>query len=95
MGESDGNLELLTECGSVPEAYGVRAFLEESGIPCLVQGEHTVMILGRPAMESNVRVLVSPENLPRAKELLAALNDGENALPDDADVSELEPTPEE
>ena len=80
MGEADEKLELLCECGSIPEAYGVRSVLEESGIPCLVQGEHTVMILGRPAMEANVRVLVSKEDLPRAQGILEELNSGDNAL---------------
>lgn len=80
MAESDGNLELLSECGSVPEAYSIRAALEESGIPCLIQGEHMVMMLGRPAMEANVRVLVSEEHLARATAILEELNSGDNAL---------------
>jgi hypothetical protein len=80
MSDADGKLEVLVECGSVPEAYGIRSVLEESGIPCLVQGEHTVRILGSAAMEANVRVLVSKENLAAAQAILEELNSGEDAL---------------
>lgn len=91
MNEADGNLELLCECANIPEAYGVRAALEESGIRCLVQGEHTVMILGGGAMEANIRVLVAKENLAKAQELLEAFNSGENALAEGELPEEEEP----
>lgn len=69
------------------QAHQVRAFLEASGVPCILRGESlskthglTLDGLGR------VEVLVAERDKERALALLASAESGEFRLTDEADV---------
>lgn len=70
-----GDLVLLTECADALEAAQLKGLLDAHGVSCVVQGEtHAALLagaLGGHFIEP--RVLVSPNDLERARELLEAV----------------------
>jgi len=84
---SDELRPVFTANGQI-DAQQVKAFLEASGVRCMLRGEslsktHAFCVdgLGR------VDVLVSADDEGRASELLASADRGVLRLPDDAEVS--------
>jgi hypothetical protein len=69
-----------------PEAQQIKAFLAAHDIPCDFRGEslrvtHALTLDGLGV----VQIIVAPENVERAKELLALADAGELALPERGD----------
>jgi hypothetical protein len=81
------DLELVTECETLPEAEIVRGLLESGGIESTTvsASDSTVLfsqrsVFGKTAKRVPYKVLVRPEDAAEARRLLSAQAEG---LPDD------------
>ena len=64
-----------------PEAQQIKTLLEANGIPCALRGEALRMTHGFTLNGLGVvRVCVAPENVERARELLASADAGELSI---------------
>jgi hypothetical protein len=89
MSESH-DLVLLQTCGDNAEASVLRSLLEANGIRAVVQGEQHRSMLGVLGPYVELRVLISPADLPRAQALLREEGALREVLPPDGG----EPAPE-
>jgi len=86
------NLVRLTNAGSQMEAGALREYLEQNDIFCFIQGEQHSSIFGAAnvvAVELNL--LVPPEDLERAHELVVAFREGEPIYDEEQEEEEEEP----
>jgi len=81
--ESEGELVLLTVCGSTMEASLLRAALQAHDVFCFVQGENHRQLLGDFAAFIELRVMVPRRQLEEARTLLADLRANPPAAADD------------
>jgi tetratricopeptide (TPR) repeat protein len=94
MHPSESELVLLQTCADNAEATALRMLLEAHGIYVLIQGENHRQLVGNLGTFIELRALVRPEDLERARALLStpAASDGS---PEELPAAEDAPEPEE
>ena len=80
------------EAANLIDAHLVRQALEAEGIPAFVRGEALTGGIGELGVFGLVGVMVPDAAWPQARDVVAALQQGEQALADDEEFPGAQPT---